>query len=132
MLKFFVFLGVFGICAGFVDAQVPQRSAFVARAATRALVAEPVTEPLKILSKPIAPYPHSSGGGSICIRGTVTLRVTFQANGEVGNIAVVSGLPYGFTESAITAAREIKFVPARKNGIRVNSARTIQYSFGYY
>lgn len=130
MLKFLVFLSVFGSYAGFVVAQVaPQRSAFVAKSAARVMEAEPeVTRPAKTLYKPRAPYADPS----VCVSGTVTLRVTFQANGVVGSISVVSGLPYGFNESAINAARKIKFVPARRNGIRVNSTRTIQYSFGIY
>jgi TonB family protein len=134
MVKLFVFLSVFGACAGFTVAQVaPQRSAIVAKLTKRVLVAEQVTQPLKILSKPKAPYPDGgTTGGSICIRGAVTLRVTFQANGEVGKISVVSGLPYGATENAINAARRIKFVPAKINGNPVKSTKTIQYFFSEF
>lgn len=130
MLKVFVFLIVFASCAGFVVAQVPpERLASVAKGAASILAEAPeVTEPVRILSKPRAPYADSG----VCVSGTVTLRVTFQANGEIGKISVVSGLPLGFNESAVEAARKIKFVPARKNGIRVNSTRTIQYSFSIY
>ena len=44
------------------------------------------------------------------------LRAVFTPGGQVTNISAVSGLPYGLTERAIAAARQIKFVPATKDG----------------
>lgn len=88
----------------------------------------PVTAPVTILYKPRAPY----SDGSVCVQGTVTLMVTFQADGKVGDIEVISGLPYGFNDSAIDAARKIRFVPAKQNGVPVTKKKAIQYSFSIY
>lgn len=130
---------MFVISAGIVSAQVVDsttsaNAAFIAEGNVDRAPAEQleVKEPVKILSKPRAPYPNGDTGGSICIRGSVTLRVTFQANGEVGKISVVSGLPYGATENAIAAARKIKFNPAKLNGLPVTSFKTIQYFFSEF
>jgi TonB family protein len=89
-----------------------------------------VTSQIKILSKPQARY--TDEGRKNNIQGSVTLKVTFSANGTIGSISTVSGLPYGLTEKAIEAARQIRFEPAKKNGVPYSSIRTITYSFTIY
>jgi hypothetical protein len=44
----------------------------------------------------------------------------------------VSGLPYGLTEQAIAAARQMKFEPALKNGVPVTSIKTVEFTFTLY
>ncbi|MDQ4121318.1 MAG: energy transducer TonB [Acidobacteriota bacterium] len=63
------------------------------------------------------------------MRGTVRLRVQFLASGEIGNVDVISGLPYGVSETAAEAAKRIKFEPAYKNGQPVNSVKVLEYFF---
>jgi TonB family protein len=63
------------------------------------------------------------------IMGVVVLKVVFASNGKVQNIRVISGLPYGLTEQAIIAARQIKFTPAMKNGKRVSMWMQLEYNF---
>src|SRR5215813_2352579 len=41
------------------------------------------------------------------IHGTVALNVVFRSNGSISDVKVVSGLPYGLSESAIDAARKV-------------------------
>lgn len=65
-------------------------------------------------------------------KGTVVLRVIFQANGMVGKVAVQHGLAYGLTEASIAAAKQIAFLPARKNGHAISTIRTVEYSFTIY
>ena len=89
-----------------------------------------VTSQMKIISKPQARY--TDEGRKNNIQGSVTLKVTFSANGTIGGISTVSGLPYGLTEKAIEAARQIRFEPAKKNGVPYSSIRTITYSFTIY
>lgn len=128
MLKTFVSLGLLLASAGFASAQIAGNGGAVAVIGNSTqFVFRPneAIETVKILSKPEAAYADRSA----CIRGSVALRVTFQADGSIGKISVIAGLPYGFTESAIAAARKIKFIPAKLNGIPVTSTRTIQYSF---
>ncbi len=63
------------------------------------------------------------------ITGTVVLRIVFLASGEVGNIRVVAGLPYGLTERAIEAARKIKFTPAMLDGRAIDKEKQVEFNF---
>lgn len=85
-------------------------------------------KPVKITYKPKAKYPDPS----ICVQGTVTLRVEFLDTGDIGKITPVSGLGYGMTESAIDAAKQMKFEPAQLRGKPVTVNRTVQFSFTIY
>ena len=85
---------------------------------------------LQILSKPRANYTDAARTNQT--QGTVTLRVTFLANGEIGNVGIVNYLPDGLTERAIEAAKQIKFEPATQNGKVVTVTKQVQYSFTLY
>lgn len=88
------------------------------------------TTGVKIISKPRASYTDTARQQGV--QGKVVLRVTFQANGQVGAISPVSGLPGGLTERAIAAARQITFEPAMRNGVAYTVTRTLEYSFTIY
>ena len=64
--------------------------------------------------------------------GSVRLKVTLLANGQVGSIIPVTTLPHGLTEQAVAAARQIKFEPKKMDGIPVSTTVTIDYSFEIY
>ncbi len=89
-----------------------------------------VTEKVKIISKPRASYTDAARQNQVT--GTVRLRVTFTASGQVGSVAPVSGLPYGLTEQAIAAAKGIKFEPAKRNGVATAQTSIVEYSFTIY
>ncbi len=89
-----------------------------------------VTQALRIISKPKAPYTDSARQNNV--QGSVTLRITFLANGSIGSITPVSGLGYGLTEQAIAAARRIQFEPAKVNGVAQTVTKTFQYAFTMY
>lgn len=89
-----------------------------------------VTSPVKILSKPQAKY--NDAGRTNGVQGSVRLKVTLLANGSVGSITPVTRLPHGLTEQAIAAARQIRFEPAKQNGIPVSRTVTIDYTFSIY
>ena len=86
--------------------------------------------PLKVISKPKANYTDSARTNQI--QGIVRLRVTFTAAGTTENIVPVSGLPFGLTEQAIAAARQIRFEPAKRNGQPIASTKIVEYSFTIY
>jgi TonB family protein len=88
------------------------------------------TEGIKILSKPRPPYTDAARSNQVS--GTVTLRVTFLANGSIGSISTISGLPHGLTEQAIAAARNIRFEPAKKNGVPYAVTKSVQFNFTLY
>src|SRR6185436_13867370 len=84
----------------------------------------------RILSKPEPSYTEEARKNQI--NGTVVLRVVFSSGGTVTNVQAVSGLPNGLTERAIAAARQIKFVPATKDGRPVSTWMELQYNFNLY
>jgi len=89
-----------------------------------------VTTAMRITSKPRASYTDAARQNNV--QGTVTLRVTFLASGQIGSISPVSGLPYGLTEQAIAAARGIRFEPQMVNGQPQSVTKSVQYSFTIY
>jgi TonB family protein len=66
------------------------------------------------------------------VTGTVRLRMVLAADGMVKYIVALSRLPDGLTESAIKAARKIKFIPATKDGRPVSQYTTIDYNFNIF
>ena len=89
-----------------------------------------VTSKARLISKPEPQYTEDARKNQIT--GTVVLKVVFSSNGQVTNIRTVSGLPYGLTERAIAAARQIKFVPATKDGHQVSMWMQLEYNFNLY
>ena len=64
--------------------------------------------------------------------GTVRLRAILSADGAVRGITVIKGLPGGFTEKAIEAAKQIRFKPAQKDGHTVSQYVELEYNFNVY
>ena len=89
-----------------------------------------VTQIMKILSKPRPGYTDAARQNNI--QGTVILRVTFLASGQIGSISSVKGLPNGLTEQAIAAARRISFEPAKKDGLGQTVIKQVEYTFSIY
>jgi TonB family protein len=89
-----------------------------------------VTENYKVLSKPKAIYTHEARENGI--EGTVRLKVTLLASGEIGPVTPVSRLPFGLTEQAIEAARKIRFEPRRVDGVPQSVVVTVDYGFNIY
>jgi TonB family protein len=83
-----------------------------------------------IISKPEPGFTEDARKENVT--GTVRLRAVLSASGDVTNISVVKGLPGGLTEKAITAAKQIKFRPATKDGHTVSQYVTLEYSFNIY
>src|SRR5262250_873562 len=50
------------------------------------------------------------------VHGTVAVSVVFRVGGNISDIKMVSGLPDGLIESAIEAAKKIRFEPGMRNG----------------
>ncbi len=84
--------------------------------------------PVKILHKPKPSY----GDGQDCSTGTVVLRVQFLASGHIGEIKLVAGMTKNRNDSAIAAAKGIRFEPATKNGKAITTARVIEFAFFIY
>jgi TonB family C-terminal domain len=85
---------------------------------------------LRIISKPSAEYTDLARQNNT--QGVVRLRVNFQANGEIGDVTVLNGLPDGLTESAVEAVKRMEFKPAEKNGEPVTVTKIVEYKFMIY
>jgi TonB family protein len=84
----------------------------------------------RVLWKPEPQYTEEARRNQIT--GTVILRVLFSRLGEVTNIRAVQSLPFGLTERAIAAARQIRFSPAIKNDHPVSVYMQLEYNFNLY
>jgi TonB family protein len=89
-----------------------------------------VSSKARVLSKPEPQYTEEARKNQIT--GTVVLRAVFTSGGQVTSIRAVSGLPFGLTERAIAAARQIKFSPATKDGRPVSMYIQLEYNFNLY
>jgi protein TonB len=84
----------------------------------------------QVLSKTEPQYTEEARRNQIT--GTVMLRAIFSSAGEVVQIRALNTLPFGLTERAIAAARQIKFVPAMKGGHPVSVFMQLEYNFNLY
>jgi TonB family protein len=96
----------------------------------RIFAAKETTHPARILSKPEPQYTEAARSNQVS--GTVVLRVVLSKEGRVENIRMVSGLPHGLTQAAITAAGQLKFTPATKDGHVVSQYAGLEYNFNPY
>lgn len=89
-----------------------------------------VTHKAVVVMKPEPSYTEQARQNEIT--GTVVLRAVFTSTGAVTDIRAVLGLPYGLTEQAIAAARQIRFIPAIKEGRFVSTFIQLEYNFNLY
>jgi TonB family protein len=83
--------------------------------------------PVSLLSKPTALYTPDARHRKI--EGDVELDVEFMATGKVHVLRVLQGLGYGLDETAVTAAEQIRFNPARHDGQPVDSRGRLRIVF---
>jgi TonB family protein len=96
----------------------------------RIITGNDVEHRAQLLLKPEPQYTEEARRNQIT--GTVMLKVVFSSAGQVEQIRAVHTLPFGLTEKAIAAARQIKFVPATKGGHPVSVWMQLEYNFNLY
>jgi TonB family protein len=89
-----------------------------------------VTERARVLSRP--PPRYTEEGRKYLVNGTVAMRAVMNRSGQVTNIVIVKGLPHGLTQSAIDAAKLIKFEPATKDGHQVSQYVLLEFNFNIF
>lgn len=102
-------------------APIAERTIFSAKEVTTRAVIRERPEPL---------YTEEARRNNVT--GTVRVKMLFAADGTVKYLFALTRLPHGLTESALNAARKIKFVPAEKDGRPVSQVVTIDYNFNIY
>ena len=88
---------------------------------------DPSVTPLKILKKTPAAYTDNARENRI--KGTIRMAVFFSESGRVTYTLILKGLGGGLNESAVNAARQIKFEPATKDGKPFSQIKIIDYAF---
>ncbi len=107
------------------DKRVTKRKRINGQSTT--IAKEDGVNPVRILSKPRPTYTVEARKNGVT--GSIKLRVSFLASGTIGDVISVNTLPDGLTESAIEAAKGIKFQPATKNGTPLTVTKLVEYSF---
>jgi TonB family protein len=86
------------------------------------------SKPVEILFKPTPEYTKAALAKKV--EGDVYLEVLFASSGEVTVLQVVKGLGYGLDQTAIEAAREIRFRPAHNQaGEPIDSTARVRIAF---
>jgi TonB family protein len=85
------------------------------------------TSQVDILSKPRPEY--TAEGRALKLEGDVVIDLVFLANGSVQVNHVVSGLGHGLDESAVQAAQQIKFKPAKRDNEAVDFPARVRIEF---
>lgn len=88
---------------------------------------EPVFTPVEILYKPKPAYTQEAR--ELKLEGQVSLDVIFLSNGSVRILRIVHGLGHGLDESAQQAALQVRFRPATRGGVPVDTSATIHITF---
>ena len=80
-----------------------------------------------ILYKEKAQYTQEAKDNKV--EGKVVLSVVFGADGQIGDIRVIQGLPHGLTQKAIEATSKIRFEPAMKDGQPAPVRGALEFTF---
>jgi TonB family protein len=83
-----------------------------------------------VITKPEPTYTDEARNNQVT--GTVILRCVFSSSGSVTKVRLVSGLPFGLSEKAMEVARQIRFVPAIKDGHFASMYIQLEYNFSLY
>ena len=95
--------------------------------AARTKPVEPPTTPVEILFKPKPAYTQEAR--ALKLEGQVSLQVVFLSDGSVQVLRVLHGLGHGLDEAARVAAEQVRFRPATRGGVAVNTNATIYITF---
>ncbi len=82
---------------------------------------------VEILSKPRPAY--NDEARRLRIEGVVLIEVLFGGSGNIQVLRVVRGLGHGLDESAVQAARNIRYRPAERDGETVDARATVEVTF---
>ncbi|MGB7586622.1 MAG: energy transducer TonB [Terriglobales bacterium] len=83
--------------------------------------------PVEITFKPKPDY--TAEGRKQKINGEVRLEVLFKSDGRIHVVRVLQGLGYGLDEQAVKAAEQIKFKPALREGLPIDSMALVHIIF---
>ncbi len=113
------------------DSTKPSRTSFPKTVdGERIYTSKETDEKVQVLKKPLPRF--SREARRHLTKGYVILRAILAADETVKYIEIITGLPDGLSQSAIAAARQIKFKPAMKDGKPVSVWIELEYQFRIY
>jgi TonB family protein len=89
-----------------------------------------ILTPLKILAKPRAMYTDEARMAGV--QGVIRVLVGFSEKGTIEHVLVIKPLGFGLDREAVRAVSNMKFEPAKRNGVPVSIVRVVEYSFTLY
>ena len=84
----------------------------------------------RIISKPEPRYTEAARRNKVS--GRVLVEAVLCKTGKVTDVTVIKGLPHGLNESAMRAARGIRFEPGELDGEAVSVRIRLVYGFDIY
>lgn len=87
----------------------------------------PATKQVEITFKPNPVYTEEAR--QLRLEGEVLLEVMFGSNGQLHVNRVVRGMGHGLDEAAINAANKMRFNPAQRNGVPVDTTAVVHVVF---
>jgi len=94
-----------------------------------AAAAEPEGELVKATPLETARPTYTDDARAAGIEGRVRVEISLDENGTVVSAKVLSGLGHGLDESAVAAAKRMRFSPATRGGVAVKSTFVISIRF---
>jgi len=94
---------------------------------TRQVEVGPATSSVEVTFKPNPVYTDEAR--QLRLQGEVLLEVMFGANGQLHVNRVVRGLGHGLDEAAMAAASKMRFKPALRSGVPVDSTAVVHVVF---
>jgi TonB family protein len=85
------------------------------------------TSSVEITYKPSPVYTNEAR--QLKLEGDVSLEIVFGANGQLHVNRVIRGMGHGLDEAAIDAANKMRFKPALRNGVPVDSTAIVHVVF---
>jgi TonB family protein len=112
-----------GVATGGFGAQEVAKGGPVARAVETG----PATTSVEVTYKPQPIYTEEAR--NLKLQGEVLLEIMFGANGQLHVNRIVRGLGHGLDEAAIAAANKMRFKPAQRSGVPVDSTAVVHVVF---
>jgi TonB family protein len=108
----------------------PESENAVTTTETEVFSGRDVTTRAVVLLKPEPMYTEEARQAGTT--GTVVIRAILRSDGHVSDLRAIRTLGYGLTEQAINAARNLRFIPARKDERDVSMYVQLEYNFNLY
>jgi TonB family protein len=128
VLLLLIFLAASGALVA--SAQTPDSASSPEVTGERVYSSSEVTRAAVVVEKPKPEYRKEAGEKDVS--GTVVVQLVLSSTGKVRDVSIVEGLSTNQNNAAMKAARQIKFIPAVKDGEQVSQSLTVEYPFQFH